>query len=95
MVMDFLLAASPRQVALGEATEPALAELLTAAYDLEADDARLRSLHDQPAAARAAGFRDLRKHYPRRREFGSTRVQLSPDTAALALQLRAIGFQTA
>ena len=93
-----LLAAEPRDVAwldLPSDPEAAIADLLTMSYAIEADDARLRAINTQPPAARAAGFRDLRKHYPRRREFGSTCVRLGPAATALAQRLRAIGFQTA
>jgi erythronate-4-phosphate dehydrogenase len=38
-------------------------------YNLSADDARLRSLPDQPAEEHATFFSGLRKHYPRRRTF--------------------------
>ncbi|MFO8099193.1 MAG: 4-phosphoerythronate dehydrogenase [Salinibacter sp.] len=47
----------------------ALHRLARQAYDVTEDDARFRSLPDRPAEERAAGFRHLRKTYPRRREF--------------------------
>ena len=38
-------------------------------YDIEQDDARMRSLRALPPAARAPAFRALRRTYPRRRAF--------------------------
>ncbi|NJD10472.1 MAG: 4-phosphoerythronate dehydrogenase, partial [Gemmatimonadetes bacterium] len=38
-------------------------------YDIEQDDARMRTLLALPPAARAAAFRELRRTYPRRRAF--------------------------
>jgi len=45
-----------------------LHRLAQQAYDLRADDERMRTLLEQPAHQQADVFRDLRKTYPRRRE---------------------------
>jgi erythronate-4-phosphate dehydrogenase len=90
------LASSPRAVPWPGATDDAedgIAALLIDAYPIEADAARLTALRDQPPAARAAGFRDLRKFYPQRREFGSTQVVLPAGSGKLGARLRQIGFQ--
>jgi len=61
------------QQAIGYATR--------AAYDIEADDARLRAIREKPAEGRSAYFKSLRKNYPVRREFPQTTVELeSADT---------------
>lgn len=46
-----------------------LHDLALQLYDVEADDARMRSLLSLPAAGHAAAFRALRRDYPRRRSF--------------------------
>ena len=62
------------------------------AYDIRADDERLRGLLRLPPADRPAGFDRLRKEYPIRREFAATTVVISEDAARLGDLLRGIGF---
>lgn len=91
-----VLAAAPHEVDVpgSGGVEEVIADLVRASYDIEADAARLQAVCAGPSSARAAGFRDLRKHYPRRRELASTRVRLGDAPAELGTRLRAIGFQT-
>jgi erythronate-4-phosphate dehydrogenase len=62
------------------------------AYDIRADDERLRGLLTLPPAERAAGFDRLRKEYPVRREFAATTVIIDGDAARLEELLQAVGF---
>ena len=57
------------------------------AYDLAADDRRMRDLLDQPSAERGAHFSRLRKTYPTRREFQQFSLPASavPDAYAEAV----------
>jgi erythronate-4-phosphate dehydrogenase len=62
------------------------------AYDIRADDERLRGLQRLPPAERPAGFDRLRKEYPIRREFAATTVIIDEDAAGPGALLRGIGF---
>ena len=62
------------------------------AYDIRADDERLRGLMRLPPAERPSGFDRLRKEYPIRREFAATAVHIDSDAGALGELLRGIGF---
>ncbi len=65
-------------VATGDVFKIAQA-LIRQVYDIAADDARLRDLSLQARrgeAGFAQGFDDLRKHYPKRREFHNYQVAL-------------------
>ncbi len=57
-------------------------------YDIEADDRRLRGIHQ--TADRAAYFRGLRRDYPVRREFSAGRI--GPCDEKLRRTLRELGF---
>jgi erythronate-4-phosphate dehydrogenase len=70
----------------------ALRLVIRAAYDIEADDRRLRQAIDQPAEERGRRFTDLRKNYPVRREFPSTAVRMEPLDVELAQALAALSF---
>ena len=79
----------------GVAVEAAMRQAVRAAYDIEADDARLRAIHREPPAARAACFKALRKDYPVRRRWPETTVELAGPDAAVASALGALGFRVA
>ncbi len=65
-----------------------------AAYDIEADDARLREVMQAPTEAdRARGFDRLRKEYPRRREFACWRVELDEPATRVEKRLTSLGFR--
>ena len=70
-----------------------LKALAHAAYDLEADDRRLRRILTKPVNDRATYFRDLRATYPRRRAFDTWSVRDIPSDlretveAGLAIRL--------
>lgn len=68
-------ATAPLEAPPATLPEPAwLDALIRQAYDIRADDARMRALLALPEAERAAGFQHLRKTYPRRRTFALQRV---------------------
>jgi erythronate-4-phosphate dehydrogenase len=71
---------------------PALRQVIRAAYDIEADDGRLRAIADQPAEARGRFFTDLRKNYPVRREFPATTVRMEPLDVELEQALGTLSF---
>jgi erythronate-4-phosphate dehydrogenase len=85
--------ATPR-VALprGLTAQQALRWAIKAAYDIEADDARLRTIANRPADERGKFFSDLRKTYPVRREFPCTTVELDAPDAAVEAALKALDF---
>ena len=63
------------------------------AYDIRADDARLRAMQDMPVDARPVYFDRLRKEYPVRREFSelSIRTDMAAPHASQVLEL--LGFR--
>jgi len=63
-----------------------------AAYDIEADDARLRAIREKPAKGRSAYFKSLRKNYPVRREFPQTTVELESAGSQVRSALETLGF---
>ncbi len=77
--------------------DPNLAEtawldaLVRQAYDIRADDARMRDLLALPVAERAAAFHRLRKTYPRRRAWGRHRATGVPDAYHTAVA-EGVGF---
>lgn len=69
--------------------------LIKQVYDIAADDARLRDLAQQACRGEenfAEGFDDLRKHYPKRREFHNYRVALTGLSDADKQWLQVLGF---
>jgi erythronate-4-phosphate dehydrogenase len=74
-VLDAALAPGPGDRLLLEPPPPSLGEaewlhaLTAQLYDIEQDDARMRTLILLPQSARAAAFRELRRTHPRRRAF--------------------------
>jgi len=65
---------------------------ITAAYRIEADDARLREMLKVPKSDRGAYFKSLRRNYPVRREFPWTTAELESDDAGVRAALRTLGF---
>jgi erythronate-4-phosphate dehydrogenase len=63
-----------------------------AAYDIEADDARLRAIREKPAEGRSPYFKSLRKNYPVRREFPQTTVELESADTQVRSALKTLGF---
>jgi erythronate-4-phosphate dehydrogenase len=78
----------------GAGSEEALVRsVLRRAYDLDADDARMRGILDLAETGERARYFDmLRRTYPVRREFANYRVRLSRPDARLAAGLSALGF---
>ena len=66
-----------------------------AAYDVCADDARLRELPGLSPADRPDYFDRLRKEYPVRREFSAIRVMVDGLTDDLERVLSQLGFPVA
>jgi erythronate-4-phosphate dehydrogenase len=79
----------------GVTVDEAMRQAVRAAYDIEADDARLRAIAREPPDRRAAYFKALRKNYPVRRRWPETAVELGRPDAAVALALEALGFRVA
>lgn len=71
----------------------AVAAAVRAAYDIAADDRRLRAALSLDADARRVAFDRMRKEYPMRREFPA-HVAMTEDVA-LAARLRLLGFNVA
>lgn len=80
------------QVPEGAQGQEALRSVVLQAYDICADDAKLRALKEQPAQSAATLFDRLRTEYSYRCEFPHFRVDAGRDTG-LAETLRALGFQ--
>jgi erythronate-4-phosphate dehydrogenase len=75
-----------------DSPEPLRAVL--AAYDIEADDTRLRqTVRTGSREVRGREFDRLRKEYPRRREFGQWRVRLARRAAGVGEYLAGLGFR--
>ncbi len=66
---------------VGASVDERLNEAILATYDLAGDDRRCRQalLQASDEVARATAFDELRKHYPKRREFDSFRVGALPE----------------
>ena len=62
------------------------------AYDIEADDARLRAIREKPAEGRNPYFKSLRKNYPVRREFPQMTVELESADTQVQSALETLGF---
>jgi len=76
----------------GAGAQEALGRAVRAAYDIEADDRRLRAMGDRPENDRPTYFKTLRREYPVRREFPETTAVLTETDAAVAETLAAAGF---
>jgi erythronate-4-phosphate dehydrogenase len=79
--------------ARGKSDEEILNEAVRKAYSITADDAQLRQIISLSPEERGAFFDQLRKNYPRRREFFNYRILLQHATNALAEKLIWLGFQ--
>jgi erythronate-4-phosphate dehydrogenase len=78
--------------ATGITADEAIHAAARAAYDIEADDGRLRAIVDEPPEKRRKWFDGLRKNYPVRREFPETTVELAGPNPAVKAVLQALGF---
>jgi erythronate-4-phosphate dehydrogenase len=77
----------------GPTVNEAIHAATRAAYDIEADDRRLRAIASEPPEKRAKLFDGLRKNYPVRREFPETTVEMAEPSAAVKAALEALGFR--
>ena len=68
-------------------------QAVRAVYDIRRDDTALRETLALPPEQRAPRFEQIRKSYPRRREFDQTTVVLEPPDASAAAVLRALRFR--
>ena len=84
-----------RMAVAGRPDEAVLRDLVRRVYDIEADDARFRASAVPDDRERARLFDRLRKDYPERREFPSTRVILTGAGASLGRKVAGLGFVTA
>lgn len=69
-----------------------LASAVREAYDIMADDARMRPLADLDELACGTAFDRLRKSYPMRREFVHHRIRLRDEDTKLRTTLTRLGF---
>jgi len=76
----------------GHNLEQLLFKLAPQFYDLHGDDARLRSLFTLPRSQRSAGFDQLRKNYPKRREFIASPISLQGTNPTIISALTNLGF---
>jgi len=77
--------ANPRvEIPAGAGAQEALGRAVRAAYDIEADDRRLRAMGERPEDERPAYFKTLRREYPVRREFPETTAVLAEADADLS-----------
>ena len=89
-------AAHPRVALLaGLTVDEAVGGAITAAYDIEADDARLRKMLARAAEERGDYFTSLRRGYPIRREFPQTTVELAAPDPDVAAALEGLAFPIA
>ncbi len=79
----------------GRTDMEALANVVSRAYDIAADDRALRAGLGADAAARRAHFQSLRANYPDRREFPAYSVRLAASDPALESKLTRLGFALA
>jgi erythronate-4-phosphate dehydrogenase len=76
----------------GAAVTGLLQAAVFSAYDIRADDARLRAMLPLPAGEQPAYFDQLRKEYPVRREFSATSVLIDEADSECEPLLRGLGF---
>jgi erythronate-4-phosphate dehydrogenase len=85
--------AVPRvRIQAGLTAQQALRQATRAAYDIEADDGRLREMLGRPAEERGRFFSTLRKKYAVRREFPALPVERAAPDAAAEAALRSLDF---
>ena len=78
--------------AAGETVEEILRDAVLTVYAIERDDEALREIRALAPAEQGAFFDQLRKEYPRRREFPNTTVALKGWNTEAAGKLQALGF---
>lgn len=79
--------------AAGVELETALARIILAAYDITADDRKLRDGVQLDEKAMGKHFDALRKNYPERREFAARSARIKNASPLLLAILRGFGFQ--
>lgn len=77
----------------GQEDEASLDDIVRLVYDIEQDDAALRSAAGQGAEILAVEFERLRKTYPNRREFYNIQVRLTGSHRTLEASLCGLGFR--
>ena len=77
----------------GQEDEASLDDIVRLVYDIEQDDAALRSAAGQGADILATEFERLRKTYPNRREFYNIQVRLTGSHRTLETSLCGLGFR--
>lgn len=81
--------------ARGRLDDEVLWHVVRRAYDIEADDARLREALTRDDAARGDHFRACRMAYPERREFAAHRAVLHHAEPGVTEKIRGLGFAVA
>ncbi|MBN2290473.1 MAG: 4-phosphoerythronate dehydrogenase [Candidatus Glassbacteria bacterium] len=82
-----------RPSAAGSDPQSLLADIVPAAYDILADDRRLRLAAGLAAGERGGYFDRLRKQYPLRREFSAFTVEAGGSPPGLGHTLAGLGFR--
>lgn len=77
----------------GRSDEDVLREVVLAVYDIEGDSKRLKASRSEDVAFRAKAFDQQRSHYPIRRQFDSTQVEIAHASPKLLEKFRQLGFQ--
>lgn len=77
----------------GRNDEDVLREIVLAVYDIEGDSKHLKAFRSEDVAPRAKAFDRQRLHYPIRRQYDSTQVEVAHASPALLEKLRRLGFQ--
>jgi erythronate-4-phosphate dehydrogenase len=77
----------------GLTAQEAVGQAIRAAYDIEADDGRLRAIAGRAPEERGRFFSALRKNYPVRREFPLVTAELEAADAKVESVLRALDFR--
>lgn len=92
---DFLPAPEVPSIEIASAPDDMqemLRQTVQRVYDIRQDDASMRKMLTVSPEQRVAFFDDLRKNYPRRREFQNTRIQTEYPQKPLGRCLAGLGF---
>jgi len=85
-------AAELPELLVAPAEPQAVGRAVLRAYDILADDARMREISGLPKLEQGSFFDRLRKQYPRRREFLNTEILLAHEDKRLERVFRGLGF---
>ncbi len=77
----------------GRSDEEVIRDIVLAVYDIAADSERFREVMVEDLVGRAQSFDYLRSHYPMRRQFDSTQVDIANASQSLSDKLSGLGFK--